>query len=323
VRQEGKLWLKALDTASGFEAETYEAVCALFGGEEYVNDVGCDVYDSSLEVYTSEKIISAWRCSEKLRDSLIALGFGRFWINFTDQTEQYGCPEKLTERYKRNREKPHPERRAALEAVVNDVWIAQYGGERVLGVAALCKRVRLLQNDLNCWKSNASGLNTAYVELDARNRRLIEDLDRVTRGTWSKELARLSAENLELRAKVLNQPQVMLVHPSDDTAEQLRSTGSMLHGGSDCPSYTMRSGEVGKISHDISFAPDAFWQPMETAPWDEIVMLTGDSGYIAPKDRFIINGYRVRDWHQGAWNDVTGTPLMDAGWKPDGWAPVP
>ena len=28
----------------------------------------------------------------------------------------------------------------------------------------------------------------------------------------------------------------------------------------------------------------------------------------------VINGYRVRDWHQGEWNDATGTPLSECGW---------
>lgn len=64
------------------------------------------------------------------------------------------------------------------------------------------------------------------------------------------------------------------------------------------------------------------WQPIETAPWDTEVMLTGDSGYTTHK-AFIINGFRERDWHHGDWNDVTGTKLDDAGWRPTHWAPMP
>ena len=65
------------------------------------------------------------------------------------------------------------------------------------------------------------------------------------------------------------------------------------------------------------------WQPIETAPWNAEVLLTGESGYCKPHDRFYINGYRVKDWHRGEWNDATGTRLSDAGWTPSHWMPLP
>lgn len=58
---------------------------------------------------------------------------------------------------------------------------------------------------------------------------------------------------------------------------------------------------------------------MESAPWDIEVMLKGDSGYRKPHDTFYINGYRQRDWHNGAWNDATGTHLSERGWVPKFW----
>lgn len=61
------------------------------------------------------------------------------------------------------------------------------------------------------------------------------------------------------------------------------------------------------------------WHPIETAPWDEEVILTGHSGYAMPHNRFIVNGYRVKDWHQGDWYDITGTLLSDTGWFPTHW----
>lgn len=65
------------------------------------------------------------------------------------------------------------------------------------------------------------------------------------------------------------------------------------------------------------------WQPIETAPWNAEVLLTGKSGYREPHDRFIINGYRVRDWHHGEWNDATGTHLSERGWgSPTHWMPL-
>jgi len=62
----------------------------------------------------------------------------------------------------------------------------------------------------------------------------------------------------------------------------------------------------------------ANWHPIETAPWDREVLLKGVSGYVAHKN-FIVNGYRIQDWHQGEWNDVTGIRLSDRGWFPLYW----
>ena len=61
------------------------------------------------------------------------------------------------------------------------------------------------------------------------------------------------------------------------------------------------------------------WISIDKAPWDKEVVLTGDSGYCEPHNRFIINGYRVRIWHDGEWNDATGTRLSEMGWEPTHW----
>jgi len=60
------------------------------------------------------------------------------------------------------------------------------------------------------------------------------------------------------------------------------------------------------------------WEPIETAPWDTEVLLKGVSGYTT-YSRFIINGYRVHDWHNGTWNNVGGDRLSDNGWEPTHW----
>ena len=65
------------------------------------------------------------------------------------------------------------------------------------------------------------------------------------------------------------------------------------------------------------------WQPIETAPAQVEVLLTGKSGYCAPHDKFIVNGYREPDWHHGEWNDPCGTRLSECGWTPTHWAPKP
>lgn len=65
------------------------------------------------------------------------------------------------------------------------------------------------------------------------------------------------------------------------------------------------------------------WQPIATAPWDRVVLVTGLSGYKGyDKQTFIINAYRIKDWHQGEWNDVTGTRLSEHGWYPKEWCEV-
>ncbi len=64
------------------------------------------------------------------------------------------------------------------------------------------------------------------------------------------------------------------------------------------------------------------WELIDSAPWGEEVMLTGNSRYWLPHDRFFINGYRVRDWHNGDWNDATGTRLSENGWHPTHWLPL-
>lgn len=64
------------------------------------------------------------------------------------------------------------------------------------------------------------------------------------------------------------------------------------------------------------------WQPIETAPWGRVVLLTGDSGYRAPHDRFVCNGYREHDWHQEQFNTVQGNPLGDFGMVPTHWMPM-
>lgn len=65
------------------------------------------------------------------------------------------------------------------------------------------------------------------------------------------------------------------------------------------------------------------WKTIESAPWNKEVLLTGESGYMKPHDRFIINGYRIRDWHQGEWNDATGTRLSERCWEPTHWMELP
>jgi len=70
------------------------------------------------------------------------------------------------------------------------------------------------------------------------------------------------------------------------------------------------------------------WKPIETAPWDINVLLMGDSGYAYPHQTFIINGYRIRDWHAGVWKmgtwlNMCRERLSDIEWFPTHWAEIP
>lgn len=62
------------------------------------------------------------------------------------------------------------------------------------------------------------------------------------------------------------------------------------------------------------------WYPIKTAPWSQTVILTGPSGNIPPRNKFLTSGYRIKDYHMGAWYDIHTKPLSDIGWVPTHWA---
>lgn len=67
----------------------------------------------------------------------------------------------------------------------------------------------------------------------------------------------------------------------------------------------------------------------EANPWVEVAIkpepnvpieMTGDSGYIAPHDRFLISGYYDPEFRpRSPWLDSTSTCLEDSGWVPTHW----
>jgi len=61
------------------------------------------------------------------------------------------------------------------------------------------------------------------------------------------------------------------------------------------------------------------WKPIESAPWNQQIILTGPSGTRYPHDKFICLGYRDKLYHNGAWNDVNHDRLSDQGWRPTYW----
>lgn len=62
------------------------------------------------------------------------------------------------------------------------------------------------------------------------------------------------------------------------------------------------------------------WKLIETAPYNVVVLLTGDSGVGAPYNKYIISGYRDYEFHQGAWNDIQGDTITDQFSNPKYWA---
>jgi hypothetical protein len=53
--------------------------------------------------------------------------------------------------------------------------------------------------------------------------------------------------------------------------------------------------------------PPAGWQPIETAPIHTDVLVTGESGYRAPYDRFVINAHLDPPYRGDRWLDSTHT----------------
>ena len=64
------------------------------------------------------------------------------------------------------------------------------------------------------------------------------------------------------------------------------------------------------------------WQPIETAPKDEFVLLAGPSGYTTIKTVFA-TGRMCSDYHVGRWIDHANDDLTDWGFEPTHWRPLP
>ena len=63
------------------------------------------------------------------------------------------------------------------------------------------------------------------------------------------------------------------------------------------------------------------WQPIETAPKDQFLLLCGPSGYTTTP-MVVTTGRMCSDYHTGRWLDHTNDDLTDWGFKPTHWAPL-
>lgn len=62
------------------------------------------------------------------------------------------------------------------------------------------------------------------------------------------------------------------------------------------------------------------WQPIETAPMDQFLLLCGPSGYTTTP-MVVTTGRMCRDYHTGRWIDHANDDLTDWGFRPTHWAP--
>lgn len=63
------------------------------------------------------------------------------------------------------------------------------------------------------------------------------------------------------------------------------------------------------------------WQPIETAPKDQFLLLCGPSGYTTTP-MVVTTGCMCSDYHVGRWIDHANDDLTDWGFEPTHWAPL-
>ena len=63
------------------------------------------------------------------------------------------------------------------------------------------------------------------------------------------------------------------------------------------------------------------WQPIETAPKDQFLLLCGPSGYTTTP-MVVTTGRMCSDYHAGRWIDHANDDLTDWGFRPTHWAPL-
>ena len=63
------------------------------------------------------------------------------------------------------------------------------------------------------------------------------------------------------------------------------------------------------------------WQPIETAPKDQFLLLCGPSGYTTTP-MVVTTGRMCSDYHAGRWIDHANNDLTDWCFKPTHWAPL-
>jgi len=76
------------------------------------------------------------------------------------------------------------------------------------------------------------------------------------------------------------------------------------------------------LAYAAGQASKSEWRPIESAPKDVFLLLSGPSGYTTTPTVFT-TGRMCRDYHEGRWIDHAGDDLTDWGFEPTHWMPLP
>ena len=87
--------------------------------------------------------------------------------------------------------------------------------------------------------------------------------------------------------------------------------------------YAVRFEDYCKLEAELAaLKAENEWQPIETAPKDEFVLLAGPSGYTTIETVFT-TGRMCSDYHAGRRIDHANDDLTDWGFIPTHWMPLP
>ena len=112
----------------------------------------------------------------------------------------------------------------------------------------------------------------------------------------------------------------MKAHIFRELVNDLRDIATQWHG-----SQQLRERISGRLCQDVSINKDPAnnsWMPVETAPKDKFVLLCGPSGYTTTPLVFT-TGIMRSNYHAGRWIDHANDDLVDWGFEPTHWMPLP
>ena len=127
--------------------------------------------------------------------------------------------------------------------------------------------------------------------------------------------------------------------PFDDSLSLIEEAGDSYHHTRQWleEGWNGEKPYINRINESIKFAANSYsdlidalatlkaeneWQPIETAPKDEFVLLAGPSGYTTIETVFT-TGRMCSDYHAGRWIDHANDDLTDWGFNPTHWMPLP
>ena len=113
----------------------------------------------------------------------------------------------------------------------------------------------------------------------------------------------------------------MKAHIFRELVNDLRDIATQWHG-----SQQLRERISRRLRQDVSInedpANDSPWRSVETAPKDRFVLLCGPSGYTTTPLVFT-TGIMRSNYRAGSWIDHANDDLVDWGFEPTHWMPLP